>query len=167
MGIIKNLFSKGECPELRNLIERSGNHLATLTEGHQAGWGFGEEEYWDLDQDEGYLHFTFDETMVASCPAQIIGTYNSDEKTWMWAWANTSIAAELTRDAEEVKSYGLKYGISKLTKPKWKGEEEDAWNMAAIACYLCDAQGAYRGPSDPIFVFMTFGEVKISKDILK
>lgn len=164
MGILNNLFSKEDSPELRKLIERSRNHLAALTEGHQAGWGFGKEEYWDLDQGEGYLLFTFDETMVASCSAQIIGTFNSDDKTWMWAWANTSIGTELTRDAEKVKSYGQKHGMSKLTKPKWKGEEEDAWNMAAIACYLCDAQGAYRGPADSTFVFMTFGEVQINKD---
>jgi hypothetical protein len=36
--------------------------------------------------------------------------------------------------------------------------------MAAVAVKLCGAQGAYRGPaSENLFVFMTFGEVQLSK----
>jgi hypothetical protein len=35
--------------------------------------------------------------------------------------------------------------------------------MTALAVKLCDAQGAYRGPSGSSYVFMTFGEVQLSK----
>ena len=56
-----------------------------------------------------------------------------------------------------------KHGIEKLTTRKWTGTEDDAWAMVALAVRLCDAQGAYRGPAGPSYVFMTFGEVKIIK----
>jgi hypothetical protein len=32
-----------------------------------------------------------------------------------------------------------------------------------VACKLCEAQGAYRGPSDTALVFMNFGDVQLSK----
>jgi hypothetical protein len=35
--------------------------------------------------------------------------------------------------------------------------------MAAFAVKLCAAQGAYRGPAGSTYIFMTFGEVKLTK----
>jgi hypothetical protein len=31
--------------------------------------------------------------------------------------------------------------------------------MAALACRLCGSQGAYRGPADDTYTFITFGEL--------
>ncbi len=42
--------------------------------------------------------------------------------------------------------------------------ESDCWEFTALACKLCDAKGAYRGPSDTARVFMTFGEVTLSHE---
>jgi hypothetical protein len=33
----------------------------------------------------------------------------------------------------------------------------------ALACMLCEAQGAYRGPAGAARVFFTFGKVTLSK----
>ena len=41
--------------------------------------------------------------------------------------------------------------------------EDEAWAFTALACHLCQAQGAYRGPAGPALVFMTFGEVTLSQ----
>jgi hypothetical protein len=38
-----------------------------------------------------------------------------------------------------------------------------AWEFTALACHLCDAQGAYRGPAGTALVFMTFGEVTLAQ----
>jgi hypothetical protein len=101
--------------------------------------------------------------MKEVCPAQIIGTYNSEDRTWMWAWANPSIDERLRADALKVRKYGEEHRIDRLTKPKWEGTEDDAWAMAALAVKLCGEQGAYRGPSGTTYVFIAFGEVKLSK----
>jgi len=59
--------------------------------------------------------------------------------------------------------YGTERGIEKLTTAKWSGPEEDAWQMAALACVIGDAQGVYRGPAGETFVFIAFGEPEIRK----
>ena len=116
-----------------------------------------------MDQDDCLLRFHFSDRVVAECPAQIIGTFNSDDGTWLWAWANSSIVAEMTVGAEELRSYGEEKGFERLVQPTWSAAETDAWDMAAVACLLLDAQGAYRGPTGSTYVFMTFGEVRLSQ----
>jgi hypothetical protein len=58
---------------------------------------------------------------------------------------------------------GLQVKIDRPTKSKWKGTEDDAWAMAALAVKLCGERAAYRGPSGTTYVFIAFGEVKLSK----
>lgn len=163
MDFLGSLLPQDDSPEFRALIEQSRDHLATLTQSHQNIWKFGEEERWDLDQEDGTLIFTFSDGVTVSCPAQIIGTFDSDESTWMWSWANSSIAPELIRDAQEMRAYGEEHEIDRLTQSKWPAKEDHAWSMAALACYLLEAQGAYRGSAGSILVFMIFGEVQISR----
>jgi hypothetical protein len=45
----------------------------------------------------------------------------------------------------------------------WEGSEDEAWSMTALAVKLCNEQGAYRGPAGQTMMFITFGEVQLSK----
>lgn len=144
------------------LLETSIQELQWKTEAHKT-WGLGTFDRWDIDQRVGNLVFTTADGATAVTPAQIIGSFNTTDNTWLWAWDNPSIADALKRDALKVREYGQKHGIEKLTTRKWTGTEDDAWAMAALAVKLCDAQGAYRGPTGSAYVLMTFGEVELSK----
>jgi hypothetical protein len=42
-------------------------------------------------------------------------------------------------------------------------DEADCWEFTALACQLCKAEGAYRGPGGTTLVFMTFGKITMSK----
>ncbi|MEM7316566.1 MAG: DUF6882 domain-containing protein [Planctomycetota bacterium] len=97
------------------------------------------------------------------CAAQIIGSFNTKDNSWLWAWDNPSVLDKLKAHALKLKEYGEEHGIERLTDRKWTGTEDDAWEMAALAVKLCDAQGAYRGPAGSTLIFMTFGKVKMSK----
>jgi hypothetical protein len=112
-----------------------------------------------LDLSQGDLLFTFNNGVVATCPAQIVGSLDSESGTWLWGWANPSIPEALQRDALRVKDYGEQRQIARLTSAEWPCTEEEAWRMAALACYLCEAQGVYRGPAGTAFVFIAFSEV--------
>ena len=94
---------------------------------------------------------------------QIIGTYNADDGTWLWGWDHPSVPAPLQQHARRLKVYGEERGIAAITTRKLSCEEAEAWDFAALACKLCEAQGAYRGPAGSALVFMTFGEVKLGK----
>lgn len=149
--------------DFATLQKTSLEELRLKTEGHANVWGLDRITRWDLSQDSGELVFTLPDGLVAKAPAQIIGTYNSEDHTWLWAWANSSIDDKLIVDALKVKKYGEEHHIERLTQRKWVGTEEDAWAMTALAVKLCDEQGAYRGPAGETKVFITFGKVSLSK----
>jgi hypothetical protein len=161
-GVFGNGGGNGvKIAEFQLLLDASMEELRLKTMAHQQGWGFGKAARWDLDQSRGDLIFTFDK-VLATCPAQIIGSFDTADDSWLWAWANPSIDEPLKRDSLRVKEYGQQQQIDRLTSAEWSGDEDDAWEMAALACKLCQAQGAYRGPAGTAFVFMTFGEVTLS-----
>jgi hypothetical protein len=148
--------------DFEQLLQLSMEELQIKTEAHKA-WGLGTFDRWDLDQEVGNLMFSSDEGTTATATAQIIGSFSTRDNSWLWAWDNPSIVDELKVHSLKLKEYGEQHGIERLTTRKWTGTEDDAWAMTALAVKLCGAQGAYRGPSGPAYVFMTFGEVTITK----
>ena len=150
-------------PDFATLQKMSTEELKMKTDAHINIWGLDRIERWDLNQGSGDLVFSLRDNMKAVAPAQIIGTYNTEDKTWLWAWANSSIEDKLKIDALKVRKYGEDHHIDKLTQRKWTGTEDDAWAMVALAVKLCEKQGAYRGPAGPTLVFISFGPVALSK----
>jgi hypothetical protein len=143
-------FAQGQSKipaDFPTLQKMSIEELQLKTRGHVVTWGLDRISRWDLDQDTGELAFSFDDGFKAVAAAQIIGTYNSEDHTWLWAWANPSVDDALKKDALKVRKYGEEHHVERLTKAKWVGTEEDAWAMTALAVKLCEEQGAYRGPA--------------------
>lgn len=166
MSIFKKLFGQkdddGETPDFKAFVEGSMEGLRLQTEAHQGTWHFGKEEHWDFSQDTGELVFTFSD-MIVRAPAQIIGSFDSRAGSWMWAWGNSSISDSLARDSVRVREYGEQHKIRRLTTPSWSAVEMDGWHMAALANRLCESNGVYRGPAGTTFVFITFGQVQLTK----
>jgi len=148
-------------PDYDLLLEQSMEELGIKTEAHDSIWQLGEAD-WNVDQDTGEIVFTSPKGMVATCPVQIIGTYNTLDGTWMWGWDNPSVDPALQRAAKRVRRYGKKHGILKLITHKLECTETEAWEFAAFACMLCQGQGAYRGPADTTLVFFAFGAATLS-----
>ena len=137
--------------------------LKLKTDAHQSVLGLDRIKRWDLNQDDGQLVFSLADGLKARTPAQIIGTYNTDDHTWLWAWDNPSIEDKLKTDALRLRKYGEEHHVDRLTQRKWAGTEDDAWAMVALAVKLCGEQGGYRGPAGATHVFMAFGELSVSK----
>lgn len=107
--------------------------LQLKTEAHRKAWGLDKILRRDFNQGSRKLEFSLPDGLKAVAPAQIIGTYNSEDHTWLWAWANPSIDEKLQADARQLLKYGEEHHIERLTKRKWVGTEEEAWAMAALA----------------------------------
>lgn len=149
---------QGEALDFESLLRDSMDELMARTQSHQEEWAFGTEEEWLLDQDAGQLTFKFPGRSSIT-PVQIIGTFNTQNATWLWAWANPLIADHLKADSLRLREYGEQWGIQRLTAPEWTAQESDCWYMAALACRLFGGQGAYRGPAADSHTIMVFGEV--------
>jgi hypothetical protein len=145
------------------LVATSIRELNAKNEVHKAAWGLGTLDRWDLDQDAGTLVFTGDDGTTVTTQAQIIGSFSTNDNSWLWAWDNSSIDDKLKADARKLKAYGEQHGIDKLKTRKWTGTEEDAWVMAALAVKLTGAEGAYRGPAGNAYVFITFRNIQVTK----
>ncbi len=144
------------------LIERSMNSLQAKNQFHCDSWKLDEAD-WSVDQDEGTIIFHAPDNIVATAPVQIVGTYDQNQGSWMWGWANSSIEAKLTQDAVAVKAYGERSNNSLLTRRISHIEEYDAWQLTALASELRNQQGAYRGIAGNTLIFMTFGQVSLNK----
>ena len=118
---------------------------------------------WAVDQDTGLITFTSPDGIVATASAQIIGTYNTTDGTWLWAWDNPSVESKLVSDAIIAREYGRKHTVSDLTTAKLNITEDKCWELAAVACELAGEQGVYRGPAGSTQVFIAFGTVKLAK----
>jgi hypothetical protein len=154
----------GGALDFDGLLRLSMEELLLKTQTHQNTWLFGKEEQWNLDPGQGEVAFSFPGRLVTA-PAQIIGTYSGETAIWTWSWANSSVPENLSAHALRLKEYGEQSGIPRLTSPEWAAEETDCWYMAALACRLCGFQGAYRGPSENIYSFITFGELSFSPSL--
>jgi hypothetical protein len=121
------------------------------------------EANWQIDQDAETILFQRKDGLRVSAPVQIIGSFNTTDGTWLWAWDNPSVDEPLRRASVAVLNYGREHNILSLTTRKLACEESDCWEFTALAAKLDNAQGAYRGPAGRTNVFMTFGAVEISK----
>ena len=63
--------------DLEELIAGSVEGLQMATDAHRRIWHLGDEESWDVDQDEGQIYFSFADGTTASAPVQIVGTFNA------------------------------------------------------------------------------------------
>ena len=72
-------------------VEGPWGLLKVQTEAHESAWRISEAD-WQIDQDAGTIVFTTRRGLRVTSPAQIIGTHDSADGTWMWAWANPSIS---------------------------------------------------------------------------
>jgi hypothetical protein len=154
--------SAAPAPDFRTLVTQSMEELRLKTAAHDGTWHIGKAN-WAVDQTTGQIVFTTPGGITATCPVQIIGTYNTADNTWLWGWDHPSVEPALQEHAAMVRDYGEQHGIEKLTTRKLHCSEDEAWEFAALACKLAGAQGAYRGPTGTALVFMTFGKVNLSK----
>jgi len=144
-------------------IQQSLEGLRTQTAAHSSTWHLGDEENWAADQETGRITFTFADGTVAEADMQIVGTYNTDDGTFLWGWDHPSVAEPLSKHAALARQFGMDNGLPQYTERMVECTEDQAWEFAAVAARLGEANGAYRGPAGTALVFMTFGEIKLSK----
>jgi hypothetical protein len=148
-------------PELT--LARANNEMQLRTQAATELWGL-DTASWAVDLDSGIITFTHDEKeIVVTAPVQVVGTYNTEDNTWLWGWEHPSVSESLGESARHVRDFGEKYHMTALTTRKVSVSLDEAWEFTALACHLAGAEGGYSGLAGSTRVFMVFGEVTISK----
>lgn len=148
--------------ELALTLARSMAEIELKQQANIELFGLGTSERCDVDLETGIIKFTSAKRVVTA-PVQVIGTFNSKDDTWLWGWDHPSIPKPCAKASELCREFGERYGLVDFTQRKIQCSQEDAWRFTAVALHLSEGTGSYRGPSNTTFVFMTFGDVTISK----
>lgn len=143
------------------LVERAMSALRIQTDAHDQTWGIGAAA-WSLDQDTGNIVFETEKGYTATAPFQIVGSYNTQDGSWLWGWANNSIDPALQIHARTAYDHGKNAGFETLTTRKLAISEDQAWELSAVTSLLSQAQGTFRCPMGPTLVFVTLGQVQLS-----
>lgn len=137
--------------------------LASQTAAHAATWHLGQEENWAANLDTGTLTLNFPNGITAVAPIQVVGTYDTAERTFLWGWDPPSVLELLRGHARLAKAWGAENHVIAFTARLVRCDEERAWGFAAVANRLGDSNGAYSGLAGVSRVFMTFGQVKLEQ----
>ena len=144
-----------------SLPDRAFNELQIKTAAHVGIWHLDVAD-WSLNQDDGNISFIAqDHNIQVTAPAQILGSFNTDDSTWLWAHLNSSVDENLSRHSYELYTFCInsKFKVS----DKMKINENIAWKLAALSCMNNNSQGIYRGPVGNTMVFIEFGLITMSK----
>jgi hypothetical protein len=168
-NMLGGLFGKkSESPTEKEItpqkfIAQSFKGLQMATQAHASTWGLGSEQNWDVDLNLGTITFTFADGKVATAPIQVVGTY-APNGTFLWGYDHPSVKDNLGDHAKRVKEFGEKHNIDEILTQPAAITQEKAWEYTALCMRLGDYSGAYRGHAGGgTYVFLTFGEVKLSK----
>ena len=171
--VLWGIFSAGADPltepapkDFPKFLDRCLDDFTKRQKEYAEKWGIDDCERWDVDQKKGIITFTNTRKGYKKLvgKVQIIGSFNSTDKTWMWAWANNTVEEGLKQDALKLKEYGDKNKLKRFTEKGWEGEMDDGWKMTALAVKLLGAEGAYRGPCGKLYVFMVIRDLKVADD---
>lgn len=119
--------------------------------------GLGLERDYDFDQNTGLLTLRLARGRTIIARAQILGSFDPRDRSFMWAWANPSFLPAMCGDADRAKAEGELVGINALTIPTQTIVFDNLKPLLALAARAAGADGVYRGMiNGSTSVFMSF-----------
>lgn len=127
-------------------LERAANAMYDRQTNALNHFKIGDFDRFDWSQEQHLIVFSHGGKPQVVAEIQFVGSYSTTSKTWLWAWANDSIASALSQDSLRVKAFGLNHRLRKLTEAKWPANEKDGWEMTTFQAYVVGAEAMYRTP---------------------
>jgi hypothetical protein len=146
--------------EFRDFLSDAYDWATSRQDALKRVYEIGSYGRFDWFQEKGLIIFSNDGVPRVAADIQFVGSTSKLTKTWLWAWANTSFLAPLTRAAEHVRHVGEGRMYERLTRAKWHADDTDGWEMTAIQAKLVGAEGMYRTPTRTGATFMTLANVR-------
>ncbi|MBZ4189616.1 DUF6882 domain-containing protein [Niabella beijingensis] len=145
-----------------NLSKKANAYLEQQQDRCIQLYGLGAYESWYYDQLTGELSFSDGGIKKLAIDYEEVGSVSMESQTFLWAWDNPYIEPKIKSEIGKVKAFGVKRNFKKLMTAKWNADEQDGWEMTAIAAYLLKAKGAYRAPASDssLFSFMLFKHIR-------
>lgn len=121
------------------------------------GWGVGMETDFGYDQDEAVLTLHGIAGAQPALKAQILGSFDPHDRSFMWAWHNPSISPEVCAMARAAREQGESDADPAFTTPVMTAKFDDLALVIALAAQKGGADGVYRAVLDnATSVFLAF-----------
>src|SRR5680860_168675 len=147
--------------ELEKLLTQGRELIDQTTRAHTERWGLGTAQRWALEGD-GRIVWSF-EDHVASAPAQILGSWNSQVNSFVWSWDNDTIQAPLCVTAQEVRAFGVENELPALFTSPLNLDEERVRDLVALAVRVGGCTGLYHPVDGPLATYIAFGAVTVEE----
>lgn len=149
--------------EWRRLLQLSGENLERTQAELEKQFRLSDYERFDVSQDTAELVFSGGGKSDVIAKVVFVGSFSLRSETWLWAWANESINASLTKDLAIVRDHGKTHGFRQLTERGWTTHEDEGWELAAVVNYLLKGKGVYRAPADKTILWLVMTDVRLAK----
>jgi hypothetical protein len=148
-------------PQYVELLTAAHAYTTERQEVLRTKYGLASMPHAHLNETTGQIIFS-DESHTPRVLAnvQVVGSVNTEDRTWLWAWANPDVARKLYDDILEVQMLGETRGIEQLTTPFWEGDAVDGWEMTSISAYVLQAEGGYRANTPQGFTYLVMTSVE-------
>ena len=117
-------------------------------------------ERYDYDQEEGTIKFSSFGKVGVIADIQVVGSTSKSGGTWLWSSNNESILPQCKGGLDVVRTLGDRHGYQRLVTDKWPADEQDGWEMAAVASFVLGSEGAYRVPDDNGALFLVLHNLR-------
>lgn len=106
--------------------------------------GIGTETSGVFDQGEGTFEMAFSDGRKIIANVQFLGSFDSRDRTFLWAWANPSVQEALREDARLAQAEGRRIGEATLTTPRQTADFNELVALLAFVTQISGADGLYR-----------------------
>lgn len=117
-------------------------------------------DMFDFDMSKGTIEFKQGSIVMVTANFVPVGSFNEEQQTWMWAWANGGVTGELNKKAETVKVLEDKTGNEVFSSETSSADMGTAWEITAMACDHYQGQGVFAAPIEGLLIFMVLNDVK-------
>ncbi len=146
--------------QFQNYIDTCFDELEKKQQDLIDNFGFGSFDKFEHDFDKEEIYFINNEKIEVIAGIVPIGSYNSDNSTWMWAWANDAFPEKLKLKSSKLKALEEKTGFEMFGNDMAEIDEDMTWEIAGMALKLLSFQGVYRGPANNTQYYYALENVK-------
>jgi hypothetical protein len=128
---------------------------------HDRRWGMSRAVGWRLDQRAAQVEWDLDDERTARAPAQVLGSWSAATGTFVWAWDNPTVLAEVRETATQIRRYGEEHEVFALTTSPLRLDLEQLRDLVALAFRVGGCTGLFHPTRGDLTTYVVFGRVTI------
>ncbi|WP_442678475.1 DUF6882 domain-containing protein [Sphingomonas sp. ASY06-1R] len=141
-------------PELEALLPAACDWIADQNQSLARQYGVGLETSFLFDQEDGTLTLAFKGGRKLVARAQVLGSFDPSDRSFLWGWANASLQPGLTRAVAALRDQPPAAGDNVFATPRHQVSFDNLTALLALAGQTIGADGLYRAIGDSLSLFL-------------